>query len=419
MSEKILCSMFEMGDVLSDLPSRIVYAKDFKNQGDTAIQAAVDACANAGGGTIFISAGDWETKPIHLKSRIHLYVEEGANIWFSKKFCEYLPPVFTRWEGMECYNYSPLIYARDCTDIAVTGGGTLFGNGQVWWHWKGLQQSAATELCYAQSRGIDVEKRRYGTEEAALRPSFIQPVGCKNVLIEGITIKDGPQWTIHPVYCENVAVRNVTVETSGPNTDGMNPDSCKNVLIEGCVFNTGDDCIAINSGMNEDGWRVNRPCENVEIRNCEMKGGHGGIAIGSGLSGGVKKIYAHDCKMKDTMQGIRLKSMRGRGGYVEDVAFERISVQDVTDQAIQITMFYEYTTVEPVTSTPSDFRNIRIKEVSGTSKGCGIQIKGLPEHKLKNIDLEQIDLVAEEAFICSDVEEMTWNQVSIRKAEKK
>lgn len=415
MSGKIRCSMFEMGDVISELPNRIIYANDFSDKGDGAIQAAVNACANAGGGTVFISKGEWKTKPIHLKSNIHVYLEEGANIWFSKRFSDYLPPVFTRWEGIECYNYSPLIYARDCSNIAVTGEGTLFGNGQVWWEWKQLQQKAAIELCSAQSRGIEVEKRRYGTEEAALRPSFIQTIGCRNIRIEGITIKDGPQWTIHPVYCENVVVRNVTIETSGPNTDGVNPDSCKNVLIEGCFFNTGDDCIAINSGMNEDGWRVKRPCENVEIKNCEMIGGHGGISIGSGLSGGIEHIYAHDCKIKDTMQGIRLKSMRGRGGYVDDVTFERISIKDVTHQAIQITMFYEYTTVEPMTLTPSKFRNIRIKDISGSSKGCAIQIKGLPEQKLNHIRLEKIDLIAKDACICTDVEEMVWNEVSIRK----
>lgn len=220
------------------------YVEDYRACGENAIQTAIDACAKAGGGTVVVSEGTWETKPIHLKSRIHLRIEKGADVIFSRRFDDYLPVVFTRWEGVECYNYSSLIYARDCTDIAVTGAGTLWGNGQAWWGWKKLQQKAAEELCYAQSRGVPVEERRYGTEEAALRPSFIQTIGCKNVRIE----------------------------TKGSNTDGINPDSCKNVLIEGCYLDTGDDRIAINSGMNEDGWRVNRPCENVEIRNCEMAG---------------------------------------------------------------------------------------------------------------------------------------------------
>lgn len=151
-----------------------------------------------------------------------------------------------------------------------------------------MQQKAAKELCYAQSNGVSVEKRIYGTREAALRPSFIQFIGCKNVVLRDFTIEDGSQWTIQPVYCEDVIVKNVKVKTSGPNTDGLNPDSCTNVWIENCSFETGDDCIAVNSGMNEDGWRVNRPCTDVHIVNCTMSGGHGAIVIGSGMSGGIE-----------------------------------------------------------------------------------------------------------------------------------
>lgn len=135
-------------------------------------------------------------------------------------------------------------------------------NGEAWWHWKKLQQDAANRLCYAESQGIPVQDRIYGTEQDALRPSFIQPINCRTVLIEGNSIKNVLQWTIHPVYCENVIIRNVNVISCGSNTDGLNPDSCKNVLVEVSYFETGDDCIAINSGMNEDGWRVNKPCEN-------------------------------------------------------------------------------------------------------------------------------------------------------------
>lgn len=214
----------------------VINTEQFREKGQNALQAAVDACARAGGGKVLVPGGEWLTGRIHLKSHVHLFLEEGAQLQFSSRFEDYLPIVFTRWEGMECYNYSPLIYARDCCDISITGKGTLFGNGQAWWHWKELQQQAANELCYAESNHIPVEERRYGTVEAALRPSFIQTISCKNVLLSDFTIVDGPQWTLHPVYCEDVTVRNVTVSTHGPNTDGLNPDSCKNVLIENCTF---------------------------------------------------------------------------------------------------------------------------------------------------------------------------------------
>lgn len=396
-----------------------VYTDDFKKYGKDAIQTAVDACAKKGGGMVIVPKGEWETGAIHLRSNINLHLEDGAVIKFSDNPSDYLPVVFTRWEGMECYNYSPLIYANGCENISVTGDGTLIGNGQSWWHWKKLQQEAAEELCYAEFNDVAVEKRIYGTEKAALRPSFVQPINCKNVLLEGFTIKDGPQWTIHPVYCDDVTVRNVNVLTYGPNTDGLNPDSCKNVLIEGCTFETGDDCIAINSGMNEDGLRVSRPCENIEIRNCTMTGGHGAVVIGSAMSGGVENVYAHDCKISGTMQGIRLKSMRGRGGYVNKVKFENMQIDDVTEQAIQINMFYEFSTVMPKNNTPSDFNNIEIRNIKGRNAKTGIQIKGLPEQRLKNITLENIDLTAENSFICSDVENIEMKNVKIRNTEEK
>lgn len=401
-------------ETMSSSLTNIVYISDFENHGKDTIQMAVNTCAEIGGGTVVVPKGEWKSGAIHLKSNITLHMEDGAVIVFSEKYEDYLPVVFTRWEGTECYNYSPLIYAKDCENISITGNGTLIGNGQAWWHWKGKQQDAAEKLCHAELHCIPPERREFGTEESALRPSFIQTINCKNVLLEGFTIKDGPQWTIHPVYCENVTVRDVTVSTHGHNTDGLNPDSCRNVLIEGCTFETGDDCIAINSGLNEDGWRVDKPCENIEIRNCTMTGGHGAVVIGSAMSGGVKNVYAHDCKISGTMQGIRLKSMRGRGGYVDGVRFENMQIDNVTEQAIQINMFYEFSTVVPKSNLPSDFRNIEIRNISGENNKTGIQIKGLPEHRLKNITLENIDLAAENAFVCSDVENINMKNVTIR-----
>lgn len=160
------------------------------------------------GGTVIVPRGEWQSGAIYLKSNINLHLEDGAVIIFSYKPSDYLPVVFMRWEGMECYNYSPFIYANGCENISVTGKGTLIGNGQSWWHWKkGLQHAAARELYLAESNSIPLKDRVYGTETAALRPSFIQPINCKNILLEGFTIKDGPMWTIHPVYCEDVTVR--------------------------------------------------------------------------------------------------------------------------------------------------------------------------------------------------------------------
>lgn len=392
---------------------RMIYINENQMMKKDSIQEVIDRCTEEGG-KIVIPKGEWKTGPIHLKSNIHLHLSEGAVLIFSEKFEDYLPVVFTRWEGMECYNYSPLIYAKDCENISVTGNGTLIGNGEYWWKWKEMQKKAAEELCYAQLNNVPVEERVYGTVEAALRPSFIQTVNCKNVFLEGFTIKDGPQWTIHPVYCENVVIKDVTVLTHGPNTDGLNPDSCSNVLIDGCTFETGDDCIAINSGMNEDGKRVNIPCRNIEIKNCTMNGGHGGVVIGSAVSGGVENIYAHNCKISKTMQGIRLKSMRGRGGYINNAVFENIIIDDVTDQAIQINMFYEYSTVQPKSNDITVCSNIEIKNVCGKGAKTAVKISGLPEEKLKDISLENIYLEAENGIECSNVKKLSLKNVELK-----
>lgn len=398
---------------MPDFPEVSIGEQIFSAKEYSTISGAVEACKKAGGGTVVVEAGIWHTGPLHLGSHMCLHLEEGAEVHFSTRFEDYLPVVFTRWEGMECYNYSPLIYAKDCEDIRIAGKGKLIGGGEAWWHWKQLQQAAANELCYAQSEGIPVEKRIYGTVEAALRPSFIQFVDCKNIVLEDFTVEEGPQWTLHPVYCEMVQVQNVTVHTIGHNTDGLNPDSCKNVWLEGCKFATGDDCIAINAGMNEDGWRVNRPCENIVIVDCEMSAGHGAIVIGSGMSGGVSNVYAANCRIGKTDQGIRLKSMRGRGGYVKNVWCEDIVLEGTTQQAVQISMFYPYSTVVPKSNTPSLFTDIHVKNVIGSCEGLGLEIRGLPEKRLQNITLENIHLAAPKGIYFEHTENLTMLDVDI------
>ena len=398
---------------MPEFPETIVREKKFSAKEYGTIQAAVEACKRDGGGTVTVEPGRWQTGPLHLGSNMCLYLEENAEVHFSTCFEDYLPVVFTRWEGMECYNYSPLIYAKDCENIKIAGKGKLMGGGEAWWHWKKLQQAAANELCYAESDGIPVEKRVYGTVEAALRPSFIQFIDCKNICMEDFIIEEGPQWTLHPVYCEMVKIQNVTVNTTGHNTDGLNPDSCKNVWIEGCKFSTGDDCIAINAGMNEDGWRVNRPCENIVIVDCEMTAGHGAIVIGSGMSGGVNNVYAGDCRIGKTDQGIRLKSMRGRGGYVKNVWCENITLEGTTQQAIQISMFYPYSTVVPRSNTPALFTDIHVKNVSGKSEGLGLEIRGLPEMRLQNITLENVHISAPKGIFFEHTENLTMLDVDI------
>jgi polygalacturonase len=399
-------------------PGRLFDVRDYGVlDGETAVHTpafdrAIAACHEAGGGVVGVPAGTWLTGPLHLRGNVNLHLDRGARLRFSTRPADYLPPVFTRWEGVECYNYSPLIYACDCENVAVTGEGVLDGQGRAWWPWKTRQGPAARALYDAEFRRIPVEQRVYASEAAALRPSFLQPIRCRNVLVEGVTFLNGPMWTIHPVYCENVVVRGVTVNTEGPNTDGLNPDSCRNVLVEGCTFATGDDCVAINSGMNEDGWRVARPCENVVIRDCTMSDGHGAVAIGSGMSGGVRNVYVSHCRFTGGDQGIRLKSMPGRGGFVENVHVEDIHMAGLRREAIVLTMFYGSSTAPSRSDATPVFRGIHIRDVVCDSAGTAIAICGLPEPSIEQVVLEDLRLNAVEGIHCHDVQDLTLRNVT-------
>src|SRR5579883_1205214 len=245
-------------------------SREFDATKSASIQKAVDACAAAGGGRVVVPPGDHKSGPIHLKSDVELHVSAGATIFFSNDPKHY-PNVFTRWEGIECMNFSPLIYAWEARNIAVTGKGTLDGQSsrEHWWAWKGnakwktagfpTQDRDRESLFEMAEKNVPVEQRVFGLGHY-LRPNFLQPYRSQNVLIEDITIRNSPMWEIHPVLCKNVTVRNVTIDSHGPNNDGCDPESCTDFLIEGCTFDTGDDCIALNSGRNADGRRIGVPC---------------------------------------------------------------------------------------------------------------------------------------------------------------
>jgi polygalacturonase len=300
-----------------------------------AINKAIDACSKAGGGRVVIPAGEFLTGAIRLKSNVNLHVSKGATLKFSMDPNAYLPIVHTRWEGMELMHLSPFIYAYEQANIAITGEGTLDGQGKsFFWKWHGnpnyggdpkvlSQRPARARLYEMMDKNVPLAERVFGIGHY-LRPQFIQPYKCKNVLIEGVKIVDSPMWEVHPVLCENVTIRNLHIATHGPNNDGCDPESCKDVLIDNCFFDTGDDCIAIKSGRNNDGRRINVPTENIIVRNCTMKDGHGGVTVGSEISGGVRNLFAHDCKMDSPNldHALRVKNNASRGGLLENFLFQ-------------------------------------------------------------------------------------------------
>ncbi|TDD11212.1 glycoside hydrolase family 28 protein [Nonomuraea deserti] len=321
--------------------------------GDTmctqAFRDAIAACSAAGGGRVLVPGGTYLTGAIHLADDVELHLEAGATIRFSRDPADYLPVVYTRYEGIELMNYSPFIYAHGRTNVAITGDGVIDGQADAehWWDWS--SDPPPTEgpdkklLASMAEEGVPVAERVFG-EGHHLRPNLIQLYRCRNVLIEGVTVKDSPMWNIHPVLCTNVTVRGVTVDSPhGPNNDGCDPESCVDVLIERCEFNTGDDCVAIKAGKNADGRRVNAPSTNVLVDSCVMRDGNGGVTIGSETTGGVSWVFAWNCTMSSARleRAVRVKTNPERGGYVRDVYFRDITVGQAADAVIEVALNYE------------------------------------------------------------------------------
>ncbi len=361
-----------------------------------AIRQAVSACSGAGGGRVVVPAGRYFTGPVHLASNVNLHLVRGATLAFTRDTKAYLPAVRTRFEGTELMGYSPLIYAYNQENVGVTGEGTLDGqaDNEHWWPWKGSRDFGWTagtpnynasrqRLLAMAEEGAPVERRVFG-EGDYLRPQFIQPYRCRNVLIEGVTIVNSPMWEIHPVLCQNVTVRGVTINTLGPNNDGCNPESCRDVLIERTVFNTGDDCIAIKSGRNADGRRLAVPSENIIVRNCEMKDGHGGVTVGSEISGGARNVFAYDCRMDSPRldRALRLKNNAMRGGVLEHIYMRNVTIGQLADAVLSIDFFYEEGASGSFTPVA---RDVELRNVTSRKSAYGVYLRGFPNAHIGDV----------------------------------
>lgn len=369
-----------------------------------AINEAIEHVSQQGGGKVVIPKGLFFSQgPVHLKSNVNLHVSEGATLLFSTTPSDYLPYVLTRWEGMELMGYSPLIYAYQQTNIAITGKGTIDGGGAAdnWWPWKGKWKTAPwgdhpvenqkftrQALMKMVEQNVPPQERVF--ESNYLRPPMIQPYSCDNVLIEGVSIVRSPFWLVNPVLCKNVTVKDIYCKSYGPNSDGCDPESCTDVLITGCVFDTGDDCIAIKSGRNNDGRRVNVPTANIIIEDCEMRAGHGGVVIGSEISGGVNNLYAQRCVMSspDLDRGIRIKTNSVRGGHLKNLNYRNITIGQVKD-AIVVNFFYEEGDGGPF---PPILEDISIEELKVENANRAFMLRGFSHTPISGLTLANVNI---------------------------
>ena len=368
-----------------------------KNQ--KAIQKAIDQCSKKGGGRVIIPAGQrFLTGAIQLKSGVNLVVEEGATLEFAFE-PELYPIVETSWEGLECFNLSPCIYAFKARDVAITGKGTIDGGGSIetWWPWCGSGRFGAKEGGIAQNKGARARllkngedgipmydekgqrspERIFGTTDG-LRPQLVNFNKCEGILMEDVTLLRSPFWVIHPLHSTDITVRRVKMINDGPNGDGCDPECCDRVLIEDCFFNTGDDCIAIKSGRNRDGRERNMPSKNIIIRNCEMKNGHGGVVVGSEISGGCQNVYAHDCVMDSPNldRVLRIKTNSCRGGIIENINMRDIKVGQCGEAVVKINLDYEHNEICCRGYNPI-VRNINVDNVTCNKSKYGTLIVAL------------------------------------------
>jgi len=391
---------------------------DSSAKATAAIKKAIDAAVKAGGGTVYFPAGKYLTGAIHLKSNITVFIDAGAELHFSDDFDDYLPMVESRYEGVDVMSFSPLFYAYKATNMSIRGRGTINGHGKKWWNFvegykEGQPRTKWQYLFDSLNKNTLLPDDAKQMKRGFLRPPFIQPMYCNNVLVEGIHIVNSPFWTVNPEFCENVTITGVTINNPhSPNTDGINPESCRYVHISNCHISVGDDCITIKSGKDIPGRTRNMPAENYTITNCTMLNGHGGVVIGSEMSGGVKKITISNCIFDGTDRGIRIKTARGRGGVVEDIRVDNIIMKNIKEQAIVLDMEYTQVAPEPLSERTPQFRNIRFSNITAYTNQA-MYINGLAEMPVQEISLNDVVFEAQTGIAISHAKDIELHNVRV------
>lgn len=384
------------------------------------INRAIEDCSEENGGVVRIPAGKWQTGSIKLKSNINLFLEKNAEVYFSSDLENYLPVVLTRFQGIEFYNYSPLIYANGVENVSITGEGKLIGNGDAREDWTGKGNfEIAREKLYEMSKNqIPVEERIFGDLESGLRPSFIQFVNSKNILLDGFTVENGPIWTIHPIYSENFSAKNLTIKTWSGNTDGIVIDSTKNVLIENCYFSTGDDAISIKSGLDKEGRDIGRPSQKILIQNIEVTKGSSGVSIGSEMSGGVSDVVIKDSIFKNARHGFRIKSTESRGGFIENVLVENVTMDEMHGDAIDFNLNYSSELKDDSSHKPI-IKNIVIRNIKGSgNERSAIKIDSMPNPLMDEIIIENIFLSSVKSLKIKNAKNVSLKNIKISSSEK-
>jgi polygalacturonase len=425
---------------LPSIPSRTISITEYGAVGDgqslntTAFATAISACARAGGGHIIVPAGLWLTGPIQLSHRIDLHLESGALILFSRNLDLY---VVTNATTGKRQVISP-ISASGLHDISITGPGVIDGSGDAWRpvkkekltasQWKALLDSGGS-LNPAGTIWTPAKSELLPGSPDAVRPRMVQLEACERVLLDGPTFQNSPNWNLHPLLCEDLVLRNITVLNPwfAQNGDGLDIDACRRVLLYNARFDVGDDAICLKSGIGEAAWKRGRASEEIVIRNCVVYHAHGGITIGSEMSGGIRNVYADNCIFLGTDIGLRFKSARGRGGVVENLWFNRITMRNIPTDAIGFTMNYggkapedasendsaDAASVPAVNEGTPRFRNLHFNHIVCNGARRAVYLTGLPEMPLENLDFDNLAMSALRGFETANIRGVTVSNANI------
>jgi len=387
-----------------------ISAADYPN-----LQAAIDNIKDAGVGELVVPSGTYHTGPLTLCSNLTITLEPGTHILFDDDSMRY-EPIWTRWEGIECWAMHPLLYAADAENITIRGNGVIDGNGQRWWErFRRNEDSGQNEPIYPDEKRLaalnpDYRSRPGGgarPQTQYLRPPLVQFWKCRNINLEDFELRNSPFWTLHTVYCDNVRISGMTIfnPADAINTDAIDIDSCRDVLIENCKLDVGDDAVTLKSGSGPDGVRIGRPTENVVVRNCTIYASHGGLAIGSETAGGVKNVEIDNCQFYGTQRGVRIKTRRTRGGTIENITIRDLQMDEVWCPIV-IGMYFQpgvdpdnpdYAAImspaaQPVTDTTPHIRNVIIENVAARNvRSTAAFIVGLPESPIENVTIKGFD----------------------------
>jgi polygalacturonase len=442
------------------IPRTEVNLADFGGVGDgatmntDAFAKAIAALSAKGGGELIVPPGIWLTGPIGLCSNLELHLERGALVKFSGDFKLYPLAVIDMKGEKEVDSTSP-ISGQNLENVAITGEGIFDGGGDAWRpvkkakladaDWKALiksggvlsdkgdtwwpsKEAMAGEKTVARLReGNSLKLADYELAHQFLRPKMLRLIGCKKVLLRGVTFQNPPNWTMNPALCEDVSILNVEVRNSpaAQNSDALDLESCRRAVIRGCTLDAGDDGICIKSGKDAAGRRIGVPTEDVLVEDCVVYHAHGGFTIGSEMSGGVRNVLVTNCVFMGTEVGLRFKSTRGRGGVVENISISGVRMTDITGDAINFDMYYGgkaalddaggdgETNFPPVSEETPQFRDIHIENVICRGANRAVFLEGLPEMPIRGISLKNVSISSEEGVLVNDADDISFENVRV------